>query len=89
MKLGKTFWITFVIGVVLFLGSYDISGISVDRCVDMGFPFKFYFSGGWCSENCVRYEWKMLAFDVLFLITIPVLTQFIVHKISQLKHHKS
>jgi hypothetical protein len=91
MKLTKGFWIVLIIMIILFAlptfltyraPTYD--GIRTD-----GFPLRFNSEGGMCISpegngvDCGSFSLTYLIIDIMILIGLPILVNFIVLKFKK------
>ena len=87
MKFTKGFWITLAIMIVLFIlpTILTYSAPFVDGVRVYGFPLVFNSEGGFCPPpGCGHtFSYPNLIIDLLILIVVPVIVNFIVLKVKK------
>lgn len=86
MKFTKSFWIALIIMIGLFIlpTVLTFNAPTYDGNILYGFPLPFYLYGGMClGDPCESFSLTNLIIDLLTLVAIPFVVNFIVLKIRK------
>ncbi len=90
MKFTTSFWITLAIMIFLFIMPTILTfgAPAYDGSQVYGFPLSFYSWGGKCYSPdggilCTSFSYTNLIIDILFLIGIPFIVNFISLKVKK------